>query len=133
MDSLGFVEIPTIAAFNRVKTLTLDLVLVREVLLLSDLVEVREQKVRLANRGWQQWLLPDAPASEFKDDAPASPAAKADGSVDQATTAVAENAPTAVEELAEAKPTSSEPAADAADAPTLSSEAPKADAKSQRS
>lgn len=68
MDSLGFVDIPIIAAFNRVKHLTQDVALVREVLLLSKLVEVREQKVRLVGRGWQQWLLPDAPESEFQED-----------------------------------------------------------------
>lgn len=68
MDSLGFVDIPIIAAFNRVKHLTQDVALVREVLLLSKLVEVREQKVRLVGRGWQQWLLPDALESEFQEE-----------------------------------------------------------------
>lgn len=64
MDSLGFVDILVIASFNRVKNLTADVSLVREMLELSQLVEVRGMHVRLANRAWEQWILPDAPRSE---------------------------------------------------------------------
>lgn len=117
MDSLGFVDIPTIAAFNRVKTLTLDLALVREVLLLSDLVEVREQKVRLTSCGWQQWLLPDALASDFEDDASSPAAVKAEapeGTADKSSAAAPEVAlQTVADEKAE-KATATESAAPSA-------------------
>lgn len=68
MDSLGFVSLPLLATFNRVKNLTSDLAIVREMFALSKLVEVRGDKVRLANRGWAQWVLPDAKKSDEVDE-----------------------------------------------------------------
>ncbi|THH29241.1 hypothetical protein EUX98_g4936 [Antrodiella citrinella] len=61
MDSRGWISIPLIASFNRVKQLTVDLQLVRDVLMLSSLVEVRGDFVRM--RAWQQYVLPAAPPS----------------------------------------------------------------------
>lgn len=60
MDSAGWIDIPMIASFNRVKSLTTDLVIVKEVMNLSSLLEVRDDKVRLAHGQSQKWVLPDA-------------------------------------------------------------------------
>ena len=68
MDTLGFVSIPLIATFNRVKNLTSDLTIVREMMALSTIFEVRGDKVRLSNRGWEQWTLPGAVKSEEVDE-----------------------------------------------------------------
>jgi la-related protein 1 len=61
MDSRGWIEIGLLASFNRVKTLTADYQLVREVLMLSTMVQVREHHVRMG--GWERFVLPDAPKS----------------------------------------------------------------------
>ena len=68
MDSLGWVSLPLLATFNRVKNLTSDLAIVREMFALSKLVEVKGDKVRLVNKGWAQWVLPGAKKSEEQDD-----------------------------------------------------------------
>lgn len=72
MDSLGFVSIPMLASFNRVKQLTEDLQLVKDTFAISQFVEVRRDKVRLAYRAWEQWVLPTAPLSTEQDVVPAS-------------------------------------------------------------
>lgn len=61
MDSRGWIHIPLIASFNRVRSLTLDVQLVRDVLILSSIVQVRYDWVRMG--GWEQYVLPDAPRS----------------------------------------------------------------------
>ncbi|KAF9446577.1 winged helix DNA-binding domain-containing protein [Macrolepiota fuliginosa MF-IS2] len=61
MDSKGWIPIDLLASFNRVKQLTQEYQLVREVLMLSSLVQVREHFVRMG--GWEQFVLPDAPKS----------------------------------------------------------------------
>lgn len=58
MDSRGWIDIGLLASFNRVKQLTGDYQLVREVLMLSTFVEVREGHARMA--GWERFVLPDA-------------------------------------------------------------------------
>lgn len=63
MDSRGWVPIPLIASFNRVKRLTQDVNLVRDALTLSTMVEVNGDYVRLSNDHWRQWVLPQAPIS----------------------------------------------------------------------
>lgn len=60
MDSQGWVPIPLIASFNRVKRMTTDVNLVRDALTLSSLVEVHGDHVRLGNGQWRQWILPQA-------------------------------------------------------------------------
>ncbi|CAG8452566.1 12482_t:CDS:10, partial [Acaulospora colombiana] len=45
------------AGFNRVKALTMDFDLIREALLNSYIVEVKDDKVR-KREGWESWLLP---------------------------------------------------------------------------
>lgn len=67
MDSRGWVPIPLIASFNRVKRLTQDINLVRDALALSSLVEVKDDYVRLSNDQWKQWVLPQAPRSIVED------------------------------------------------------------------
>ena len=71
MDAGGWIPIPLLASFNRVKTLTYDVQLVRDVLTLSALVEVRADWVRMHR--WQQWVLPDAPPSPLDDAPPLHP------------------------------------------------------------
>ncbi|OCH84757.1 hypothetical protein OBBRIDRAFT_839472 [Obba rivulosa] len=61
MDSRGWIPIALIASFNRVKQLTLDMQTVRDVLILSSLVEVRDGWVRM--RQWEQFVLPNAAPS----------------------------------------------------------------------
>ncbi|KAF8156721.1 hypothetical protein B0H34DRAFT_631254, partial [Crassisporium funariophilum] len=73
MDSRGWIPIPLIASFNRVKQLThmqdgalAQLVqLVREVLTLSRGVQVRGEMVRMG--GWERFVLPDAVESVVED------------------------------------------------------------------
>ncbi|KAG8965387.1 hypothetical protein FRC03_000562 [Tulasnella sp. 419] len=59
MDTEGWIDIATIASFNRVRQLTTDLNVVKETMALSQLVEVDEErtKVRVANRGWESFVL----------------------------------------------------------------------------
>lgn len=61
MDSRGWIPIPLIASFNRVKQLTRDEALVRDVLTLSSLVQVWGGMVRMG--GWERYVLPDASPS----------------------------------------------------------------------
>ena len=64
MDARGWISIPLIASFNRVRQLTVDPSLVREVLVLSTVVEVRDDWVRMA--GWEQFVLPNSAKSEVE-------------------------------------------------------------------
>ncbi|KDQ60248.1 hypothetical protein JAAARDRAFT_56179 [Jaapia argillacea MUCL 33604] len=66
MDSQGWISITLIASFNRIKQLTMDLRLVREVLSLSKLVEVQDEWVRMSGGQWRQFVLPGAPRSVFE-------------------------------------------------------------------
>lgn len=63
MDSEGWLDISIIASFNRVQNLTQDFNLVRETMSLSAYLEVSEDKVRLAHRRWQEFVLPPTPGS----------------------------------------------------------------------
>jgi la-related protein 1 len=58
MDSCGWIPISLIASFNRVRQLTVDEQLVKDVLILSSMVEVLHDSVRMI--GWEQFVLPDA-------------------------------------------------------------------------
>jgi hypothetical protein len=62
MDSEGWIDIPVIASFNRVQSLTHDVDLVRDAMSLSAFLEVSENKVRLAHRRWQDFVLPPTPS-----------------------------------------------------------------------
>src|SRR5437879_4930990 len=65
MDVRGWIPIPLIASFNRVRQLTMDAQLVREVLALSTLVQVRGNMVRMG--GWERYVLPDASPSTVEE------------------------------------------------------------------
>lgn len=62
-----------VASFNRVKSLTPDLAIIKEVMSLSDLLEIREDKVRLARGESKRWVLPDAKPCPFGPDPSPSP------------------------------------------------------------
>lgn len=64
MDSHGWVDIPMIASFNRIRQVTTDEALVKEVAQLSHLLELRENKMRLRDN-WQVWVFPNARPSIF--------------------------------------------------------------------
>src|ERR1700733_1096431 len=66
MDSRGWIPIPLIASFNRVRTLTTDVRLVKDVLILSNIVEVKHDWVRMGGNQWEQFVLPDAPTSSVE-------------------------------------------------------------------
>lgn len=63
MDSRGWIPISLLASFNRVRQLTLDPQLVREVLALSQILEMRDDCVRMGRGEWAQFVLADAPVS----------------------------------------------------------------------
>jgi la-related protein 1 len=65
MDTEGWIDISMVGSFNRVKSLTPDLDIVKECMHLSSLLEVREDKVRLTNNESYRWVLPDAKACMF--------------------------------------------------------------------
>ncbi|KIO29348.1 hypothetical protein M407DRAFT_228108 [Tulasnella calospora MUT 4182] len=60
MDPQGWMDVELIASFNRLRRLTSDLNLVREVMSMSGLIEVSPdgQKCRMANNGWQMFVAP---------------------------------------------------------------------------
>jgi la-related protein 1 len=61
MDSKGWIPIEVLASFPRVKRLTSDSQLVRDVLTLSNVVHVYGKWVRMNT--WEQFVFPDAPES----------------------------------------------------------------------
>lgn len=63
MDDQGWIPISLIASFNRVKKLTTEVHLVRDVLKLSSLTEVKGEYVRMAKDQWKQFVLPNASRS----------------------------------------------------------------------
>lgn len=63
MDAEGWIDIAMIASFNRIKSLTPYAAIVREVMVLSSLLEVSGDKVRLAGGEAKRWVLPDAKPS----------------------------------------------------------------------
>jgi len=60
MDDQGWIPISLIASFNRVKQLTTEVQVVRDVLNLSSLTEVKGDYVRMASEQWKQFVLPTA-------------------------------------------------------------------------
>lgn len=65
MDARGWIPISLIASFNRVRQLTQDVQLVKDVLYLSSLVQVRGNMVRMG--GWEPFVLPDAASSAVEE------------------------------------------------------------------
>lgn len=70
MDSEGWIDLAMIASFNRIKSLTPDVSIVREVMEMSTLLEVKEDMVRLAGDEALRWVLPDAPPCKFSGGSP---------------------------------------------------------------
>jgi la-related protein 1 len=68
MDSRGWIPISLLASFNRVRQLTMDQQLVRDVLAFSSIVEVRNDFVRMGAGEWARFVLPGAPASTVEDE-----------------------------------------------------------------
>jgi hypothetical protein len=58
MDPQGWISIPLLASFNRVRHLTTDIQLVHEVITLSSTLEVNGDWVRMGRQMWKQFLLP---------------------------------------------------------------------------
>lgn len=72
MDSRGWIPVSVLASFNRVRKLTVDMNLVREMLYLSSMVQIRDDWVRMG--GWERFVLPSAEESvvpEFEEQHPA--------------------------------------------------------------
>ena len=63
MDSRGWIPVSLLASFNRVRQLTSDPQLVRDVLALSSIVELCDDCVRMGGGEWRRFVLPDAPTS----------------------------------------------------------------------
>lgn len=80
MDAEGWIDVGMIASFNRIKTLTADIAVVKEVMGMSSLLEIKDEKVRLAGGEAQRWVLPDAKPSNLAPGAAAmSPSPKKSG------------------------------------------------------
>lgn len=62
MNSEGWIPISLLANFNRVRALTTDAALVREVFALSSIVELQDDLVRMRDGLWKQFVLPTMPA-----------------------------------------------------------------------
>jgi hypothetical protein len=65
MDTEGWISIPMIASFNRIKSLTPEVPLVKEMMELSSLLEVQGEHVRITGEDAKKWVLPDAKPSPF--------------------------------------------------------------------
>ena len=76
MDSRGWVPISLIASFNRVRQFGASLQVVKEVLLLSSMVEVKDEGVRMI--GWERFVLPNALKSTVEEEEYGAPAGDED-------------------------------------------------------
>jgi hypothetical protein len=74
MDTEGWISIPMIASFNRIKSLTPEVPLVKEMMELSSLLEVQGEHVRITGEDAKKWVLPDAKASPFPPSTSITPA-----------------------------------------------------------
>lgn len=86
MNQEGWISIPLLASFNRVKQLTRipDAELVREVLTLSSTAEVSGDWVRMANNQWTRFVLPPLTSQPTPPEtATAQESGEEDGSVEE--------------------------------------------------
>lgn len=59
MDKQGYVDLQVLANFNRVRSLTTDMNLIRDALKQSDVVELDSSANKVRRReGWETWILP---------------------------------------------------------------------------
>ena len=70
MDSRGWIPISLLASFNRVRQITNDERLVKEVFALSLVVETRDDHVRMGGDEWKRYVLPTASHSVVEPDGP---------------------------------------------------------------
>lgn len=63
MNPEGWISIPLLASFNRIRQLTPEPQLVREVLTLSSVAEVSGEWVRMGGNQWAQFVLPPSTPS----------------------------------------------------------------------
>jgi len=63
MNPEGWISIPLLASFNRIRQLTPEPHLVREVLALSSVAEVSGEWVRMGGGQWTQFVLPPSTPS----------------------------------------------------------------------
>ncbi len=83
MDSRGWIPVSLLASFNRVRQLTLDPQLVRDVLVLSSIVELRDDCVRMGGGEWRRFVLPDAPTSTVEVEGAEAEGEKENRSIDR--------------------------------------------------
>lgn len=69
MDTEGWISIAMIASFNRIRSLTPEVPIVKEMMEQSSLLEVQGDHVRLRGEDAKKWVLPDAKTSPFPADA----------------------------------------------------------------
>ncbi|QRV82229.1 La domain-containing protein [Ceratobasidium sp. AG-Ba] len=62
MDSQGWIPVATVASFNRLRRLTPDVHVVREMMSISSIIELSPdgEKARMTQGAWAQFVLPDA-------------------------------------------------------------------------
>ncbi|EGG02546.1 uncharacterized protein MELLADRAFT_91329 [Melampsora larici-populina 98AG31] len=76
MDNEGWVKIDTISSFNRIKTLSTDQNLIKEVMSLSAYLEVDTERHLVRKKGdWSDWLLPIPPLQPYPSVTEAHPTA----------------------------------------------------------
>ncbi|KAH9822619.1 hypothetical protein DFH28DRAFT_1049885 [Melampsora americana] len=76
MDDEGWVKIDTISSFNRIKTLSTDQNLIKEVMSLSAFLEVDGERNLVRKKGdWSEWLLPIPPLQPYPSVAEVHPTA----------------------------------------------------------
>lgn len=63
MNAEGWISIPLLASFNRIRQLTPDPQLVRDVLTLSSTAEVSGDWVRMGSNQWTSFVLPPSAGS----------------------------------------------------------------------
>jgi len=63
MNPEGWISIPLLASFNRIRQLTPEPHMVREVLALSSVAEVSGEWVRMGGSQWTQFVLPPSTPS----------------------------------------------------------------------
>lgn len=78
MDTEGWISIAMIASFNRIRSLTPEVPIIKEMMEHSSLLEVQGDHVRLVGEDAKKWVLPDAKLSPFPPATPAESAITAD-------------------------------------------------------
>lgn len=87
MNPEGWISIPLLASFNRIRQLAPEPSLVRDVLTLSSTAEVSGEWVRMSGSQWEQFVLPpptgSAPETAPPERAPVQEGVEEDGNVEE--------------------------------------------------